>query len=370
VLWIISLAWSIAALTFLAHPRIAPRFAGLAARLAGCDAGGAAWRAFAACALTAALIGGAFIVLRAPVAWAGGFFIEHEWGLSTQSAASFLWDWAKGLALSTVIYAIGLGSILTLRSVATTWWPLIAWGVVSVLVLFLVFIWPVVVDPLFHDFTAVGETDLRQRVESVADRAGLEVGEVMWMDASTKTKRLNAFFTGLGATKRIVLWDTLKDAGLDEIETIVAHEAGHWKYGHMWKGTLIALVGIGAFMGLLWLVFRSGSSWIPDAALPRGGSAAVIVLLLVVVARTLTMPIENGISRSWERQADRASLELSDKPDAFIEAEVKLARGNLSNIEPGPFTVFWFYSHPPVMERITMGERYKSGVRGEELHER
>jgi STE24 endopeptidase len=193
------------------------------------------------------------------------------------------------------------------------------------------------------------------------------------VDASRRTRRTNAYFTGLGATRRIVLYDTLKGdlepgeavpAGrLDEMETILAHEAGHWMHGDVWKGTALAVAGLGGFFLVLWLVLGRGWGWLPAAALPDGARAAAVVLLVGNLCRLVAVPLENAVTRRMERRADRASLEITRNPGAFIRAEVELARRNVSEIEPGPVTVVLIWTHPPALERIRMAEEF-AGAEG------
>jgi STE24 endopeptidase len=373
-LWLVTVVWSLVVLAILAHPRVSAAVVALASRWTGAAEGAPAWRMVSAAAFAIVITVALFLLLRMPCVWARGYFLEHAYGLSTQSAGSFFGDWLKSFAITAALYAVGLWAIVLLRAKLPVWWPLAAWVTVSGLVVFMVFLWPVLVDPLFHRFTPVTEPEVRTRVLEVARSAGIETGEVLWIDASTKTKRTNAYFTGLGATKRIVLYDTLKGKGeeeatippdaLDELETILAHEAGHWQHGHMWKGTVLAVAIIGAFFFAMWLALRLNSAWIPDAGLPAGARLAPLILLAAMLTQVLSMPLANGVSRSWERQADRASLELSGKPEAFIRAEVELARRNVAQVEPGALAVFWLYTHPPVLERIAVGEKHLERMRG------
>jgi STE24 endopeptidase len=375
VLWIASFVWTLAVLVALAHPRVGGIFARAAGRVAGAGPATSGWRVYAATALTIAMLFGAYFVLRMPFAWARGYYFEHAWDLSTQGPGSFLWDWVRAAAITTVLYTIALGAVVVLRAKLPHWWPLAAWGAVSALIALMVFVHPVVIAPVFNRFTPVEEPEVRERAGRIAERAGVKVGEVLWMDASRRTKRTNAYFTGLGATKRIVLYDTLRGKGgegdragdippdrLDEMATILAHEAGHWRHGHIWKGTLLALAGTGAFFLGLWLLTKVPSSWIPAGSLPGGARAAAGAFLAATVVNFLAMPVANGISRSWERAADRASLEYSRKPEAVIRVEVEFARRNIAHIEPGALVVFWFYTHPPVLERIRMAETYNDGT--------
>jgi STE24 endopeptidase len=364
-LWLASVAWGVIVLAALAHPGVGGRLVSAAARVTGAREGAPAWRAYAATALAIAIVIGIYVALKLPFAWARGQWLEHRFGLSTRGAGLFMLDWLKGLAVTVALYTAALGAVVVLRERMPTWWPLAAWGAVSLLIVAMVFLQPVVLAPIFNRFTPVEEPGLRERVTAVARRAGIEVGDVLWVDASRRTRRTNAYFTGLGATRRIVLYDTLRDEdgsvsgdALDEVETILAHEAGHWRAGHIWKGTVLGVLGTGAFFLALWLLFRLGASWAPHPALPAGARAAVVVLLAATVVNFFGMPVSNAISRAWERTADRAALELSSRPEATVRAEVELSRRNLSEIEPGALTVFWLYTHPPVLERIRMAEEF------------
>jgi len=365
MLWLDSLAWGVVVLAALAHPSAGGLLVSAARRLVGAREGGGQWRAYAAAALAIAAIIIVYKVLQLPLAWARGHWLEHRFGLSTRGAGLFMLDWLKALAVTVAIGSLALGAIVALRAVTPKWWPLAAWGAVSVLIVAAVFLQPVLLAPIFNRFTPVEEPELKERVTRVAHAAGIDVGDVLWVDASRRTRRTNAYFTGFGATKRIVLYDTLRGEdgrisgkSLDEIETIVAHEAGHWRAGHVWKGTLLGILGSGAFFLALGLLFKLGASWLPASGLPAGARAAAVILLAATVVNFLAMPVTNAVSRSWERTADRAALEFSGKPEAFVRAEVELSRRNIAEIEPGGLTVFWLYTHPPVLERIRMGKEY------------
>jgi STE24 endopeptidase len=362
-LWLASLVWGVAVLVALAHPKVGGGIASAAARLCGAREGAEPWRVALATGLAIAMLIAVYVALKLPFAWARGHWLEHRFGLSTRGSGLFMLDWLKGLAVTVALYTVALGAVVALRARMPTWWPLAAWGAVSLLIVAMVFLQPVIFAPIFNRCTPVEHTELRERVTAVASRAGIDVGDVLWVDASRRTRRTNAYFAGLGATRRIVLYDTLRDEdgsvsgdALDEVETILAHEAGHWRAGHIWKGTVLAILGTGAFFLALWFLSKLHSSWVPPSALPAGARAAAVVILAVTVVNFFGMPVSNAISRAWERTADRAALELSAKPGAFVRAEVELSRRNLSEIEPGALTVFWLYTHPPVLERIRMGE--------------
>ena len=295
-----------------------------------------------------------------PLGYYSGFVREHAFGVSTQSLGGWLLDRGKGLLLSWVLL-IPAGSLLALL-----WrrypgrWVLPAWILGSMLLVVVVALAPVVVDPLFNTVKPLQNPALRQRVLALAARAGLPVQQVYEIDASRRTRKGNAYFTGLGGTKRIVLYDTLiADNDPAAVELVLAHEMGHWKHAHIWKGLGLSVLAIGA---ALWC----GARVLEWAAARRlflltgvADIAGLPLFLLVLFALSLlTLPVQSGVSRYFERQADYESLQLSRDPAAFIRSEVNLARSNLADLNPPRPLVWLLYSHPPTAERIGMAETF------------
>jgi STE24 endopeptidase len=224
---------------------------------------------------------------------------------------------------------------------------------------------PIVIDPIFHTFKPIRDEAFRRRALDLAARAGVRVEEVLEMDASARTRHVNAYFTGLGRTKRIVIYDTLlKGTTPDEASLILAHEMGHWRHDHIWKGIGWSCIGT----LIILLAACKAVSWAGGGRMGLAGTddplALVLILLLVVILNFLSLPAQNAISRSFERQADMESLRLTDMPDVFVEAERKLSVNNLAEVTPGWATYYLFYTHPSVMERIGMALTYKIGDRG------
>jgi STE24 endopeptidase len=306
-----------------------------------------------------------FELLTLPLGYYAGYVREHAFGLSTQTRAAWLLDRAKG-ALITLALAIPLGSLLALL-----WrrypghWVLPAWALAGIVTILLVGLAPVVIDPLFHTIRPLRDPDLRQRVIALVGRAGIPVDQVYEMDASRRTRKGNAYFTGLGRTKRIVLYDTLlTGSGPEEVELVLAHEIGHWRHAHIWKGIGLSLLGLGIS---LWCGARVLEWAARRGAFHLAGPADIaglpLFLLVLFVLNLMSLPIQTGISRHFEREADRASLVLTGNAAAFIRSEVQLARSNLADLVP-PRTVVWLlYTHPPVAERIRMAETFAAGER-------
>ncbi len=315
-----------------------------------------------AVAIYVALLVLIFELLTLPLGYYAGFVREHTFGLSTQTTMAWFWDRAKG-ALITLVLAVPLGSLLALL-----WrrfpgrWVLPAWGLGATAMILLVALAPVVIDPLFHTIRPLRDPDLRQRVLALAGRARIPVEQVYETDASRRTRKGNAYFTGLGHTKRIVLYDTLIiGSGPDEVELVVAHEMGHWKRAHIWKGIGLSLLGMGIALWcgarvLDWAV-RRGSFHLAG---PADVAGLPLFLLVLFVLNLASLPIQNGISRRFEREADHASLELTGNATAFIRSEVQLARSNLADLTPPPAIVWLLYTHPPVVERIRMAESFRA----------
>ena len=319
----------------------------------------AAWvgdRPWLAVTLYAACLLLLYRLLLLPLELYGGYYREHMYGLSTQGLGGWFKDWGKGLLLQVILLLPTVNLLYLFIRRDPLRWFLPAGGVLTVLILVLAFAAPVLIDPLFHTFTPLKDADLKGRVIRLAERAGVAVEQVLEADASRRTVKANAYVTGFGRTKRIVLYDTLLTrASADEVEVVLAHEMGHRMYQHIWKGVGLSVVALFVGLGITALVLRWGSArgLITHPADPAGLPLLILTLLLLSL---VTLPLQNVVSRHFERQADRAALELTGNRQAHIKVEVDLARSNLADITPPRWAVLLLYTHPPVLERIAIAE--------------
>jgi len=319
----------------------------------------AAWaghRPWLALTLYAACLLLLYRLLLLPLELYGGYYREHMYGLSTQGLGGWFRDWGKGLLLQVILLLPTVNLLYLFIRRDPLRWFLPAGGVLTVLILVLAFAAPVLIDPLFHTFTPLKDADLKGRVIRLAERAGVAVEQVLEADASRRTVKANAYVTGFGQTKRIVLYDTLLTrASADEVEVVLAHEMGHRMYQHIWKGVGLSVVALFVGLGITALVLRWGSArgLITHPADPAGLPLLILTLLLLSL---VTLPLQNVVSRHFERQADRAALELTGNRQAHIKVEVDLARSNLADITPPRWAVLLLYTHPPVLERIAIAE--------------
>lgn len=286
-----------------------------------------------------------------------GFHTRKSWGMTQRSLSDWFVDYVKNFVLSGLFQIVPLvGLYLLVRWKPRSWWVLAGSGAI-LLGVGLAFIYPLLIDPLFNKFTPLADTrwaDREPEMRKLIDQAGIEAGDIMVMDASRQGNHSNAYFTGFGASRRIVLYDNLlKDHAPDETLSILAHEIGHWRHHHIVKG--LTLAAIGAFLGcfllsriLLGLVGQ-GKWKLHSPSDPRG---IPLVYLLYVLAAWLSMPLQNQVSRLFETQADTAALELAGKPEAFRRAEIQLCRTNKSNVLPHPVNAWFFATHPSPLERI------------------
>ncbi len=296
-------------------------------------------------------------LLLLPVNLYGGYFREHAYGLSTYGLGGWFKDWGKGLLLQVLVLLpiVNLVYILIRRDPIR--WFLPAGGVVGGLVLLLTFLAPILIDPFFHTFTPLKDADLKARVLKLAERAGIPVEQVLEADASRRTVKANAYVTGFGGTKRIVLYDTLLDrASPEEVEVVLAHEMGHRMHHHLWKGIGLSILALFPGLGIASIVLRWGSTR-GLLAHPADPAGLPLLGLTLLVLSLLALPLGNAISRGFERQADLAALELSGNREAYVRVEVDLARSNLADITPPRWAVFLLYTHPPVLERIAVAEQ-------------
>jgi STE24 endopeptidase len=290
-----------------------------------------------------------------PVAYYSGVVLERRYGLSSESTAHWLRDYAKAALLSTVV-AVAAAEFLywTIRRWPQHWWVAAAFGC-GCAVLLLARAAPVVLLPLFYRFTPLERPPLQARLRALSDRAGMPVLGVYEWGLGDKTRRANAALVGVGGTRRILLSDTLL-AGYsdDEIEVILAHELAH----HAHRDVLKA---VAAQTGLLLLGFAAGA-WVVKAGgrmegtmgfTGAGDVAALPLLLLAGGAVSVAMtPLIHALSRFHERRADAFALRLTGRPADFISAMRRLGVQNLVEPQPSRAIVWLFYSHPPIEERI------------------
>jgi len=297
-----------------------------------------------------------FRLLLLPLDLYGGYVREHAYDLATQRLGGWLLDWGKGLLLQMALLVPTVHVLYALIRRDPLRWFVPAAAVLGGLIVALTFLAPILIDPLFHTFTPLSDPALKARVTRLAERAGFPVEQVLVADASRRTVKANAYVTGFGRTKRIVLYDTLlTGASPEEVEVVLAHEIGHRVHHHIWKGVGLSILALLAGLGVAALVLRWG---VTQRLLPHAADSAGLPLLVLTlfVLNLATLPVQNAISRHFERQADRAALALSRSREAYISMEVGLARSNLADITPPGWAVFLLYTHPPVLERIAIAE--------------
>ena len=267
--------------------------------------------AVAAAAAYAALVTVFSSLVRAPLACWRGWRREREWGFSTQGLGGWLADRAKGLALSVVLGAAAWAAAVALARALPGWWAVPAAAALALAVLLLSFVAPVVLEPLFNRFRPLDDETLSLRLRRLSERAGVPVRDVLVADASRRTTKVNAYVSGIGRTRRVVVFDTLlRAAAPEEVEVVVAHELGHRREGHVTKLTLLAMTGAAVAVLVLWAVLGT------RVADPRTLPEALLLLLALELA---ALAPGAWLSRRFERVADRWSLELTEEPAAFAQ---------------------------------------------------
>ncbi|MEI4277605.1 M48 family metallopeptidase [Klenkia terrae] len=298
-------------------------------------------------------------VVTLPLA-AYGEVVRHRFGLSTRS-----WPlWARDVAVDTGITAglTALGLVLLVavaRRAPRTWWAWVGVGAAG-LVVAGSFLYPVVIEPAFNDFTSLPAGPLRTDLLDLAAANGTPVQDVLVADASRRTTALNAYVSGFGSTRRIVVYDTLLDQlPDDQIESIAAHELGHVATDDVLTGTLVGALGAGAGVALLgWLLGSAPLLRRAGAEGPGDPRVVPLVLLLVAVGTLLSTPVQNGVSRQLEARADQHSLDLAEDPDAFAAVMRRLAVANLNQPDPPAAWQWFFGSHPTTAQRVAAAQEW------------
>jgi STE24 endopeptidase len=324
----------------------------------------AAGRPFGGHWLAEALLGGLAVALAGelvtlPIAtWR--HTVLRRYGLSTQDWAGWAVDLAKGYAIGALLAAVALAGFFTVTRFLPRWWWAVAAPGAAALVTLLMFVFPVLVEPVFNTFTPMEPGPLRTRLIAMARADGVPVRDVLVADASRRTRGLNAYVSGLGPTRRVVVYDTLLErAPEDEVASVVAHELGHAAASDTLIGTLLAALGtatgvIGLYLLGSWtgLLHRAGVDAISE---PR---AVALLLALVTVAGLLSGPAQGLLSRRIEARADAHALALTRDPATFEAMQRRLMTTNLGEPDPPRLEYWLFATHPSTIERIAAARAY------------
>jgi Zn-dependent protease with chaperone function len=299
-----------------------------------------------------------------PLAFYGGFVLERRYGLSTQRVGGWLLDQLKSVAIGIVLGTAAAIAVYSLIRLSPLHWWLPAGVLFAMVMVGLTNLAPVLLLPLFYAVKPLGHDALRARLLALARRAGADVlGAYEW-GMGSKTKKANAALAGLGATRRILVSDTmLADYTEDEIEVVLAHELAHHVHGDIWKGigfdSLLVIAGCFA-------ASRALAAFAPVFLLRGVDDVAGVPLLMLAAAAVsfVMVPVAHAMSRSFERRADRFALELTRNPGAFASAMRRLAMQNLAEERPSKLVEWLFYSHPPFRDRIAAADAWRKLVLG------
>jgi STE24 endopeptidase len=367
-LYFLDVAYGLLLLVLLLQLRVAPKFRDVATRVGG--------NTFLQTIVFVPLILLTIDILSLPTAiWSHRLALKYQ--QSIQSWDSWLVDWAKGEGVEVVIGLLVIWILYAIiRKSPRRWW-LYFWVIAVPLTVLGAVAEPLILEPLFFKFTPLANSQphLAERIESVVKRAGLEIPQsrMFVMNASSKLKAVNAYASGLGATKRVVVWDTsIQRMTEDEILFVFGHEMGHYVLGHVRNGILFFCGVLLCFLFLAYhilhrMLSRWGESWAIRGADDLASLPALILLLTVF--GFLFTPLSNAYSRHLEHQADQYGLEVihglvPEAPVVAAHAFQILGEVDLEEPNPSPAVKFWFYNHPPLDERMRFAQTYDPWSQG------
>lgn len=308
-------------------------------------------------------------LIELPLSWYSQFRLEEKFGFNRMDMRTFVMDTIKGAVLGLVIMLPLAWVVLTLMAKAGSLWWLYAWAVWAAFALAMMVIFPTYIAPLFNKFSPLEDASLKERVTALMQRTGFTAKGFFVMDGSKRSAHANAYFTGLGASKRVVFFDTLlSKLNVSEVEAVLAHELGHFKHKHVTKrlvwmmaSSLIGLALLGYLSQQAWFYFGLGVQ--PQLNNFTGANNAVALLLFMLAVPVFLFafsPIGAWLSRKQEFEADAFAVAHANGND-LVQALVKLFEDNASTLTPDPLFVKWYYSHPPASERFS---RIESGISG------
>lgn len=298
-----------------------------------------------------------FIVLGLPglpFEWFRQFRLEERFGFNKSTIGLWIVDKLKGFAIGAVLGIPALALLIWLVGLTQYWW---LWGFAAFVIiqLVLVVLYPMFILPLFNKFEDLPEGTLRKRLMDLGDRTGFKAKTILVMDGSKRSGHSNAYFTGFGRFRRIVLYDTLIEQMQEtELESVLAHEIGHYKLGHIPKLLLLSVISLFfSFLALGWL--QGGDWFVQSFGFAPTGAIGPVILLFGLLAGLVTFwisPLTNALSRKHEYEADDfAKRALDNDPNPLLKALRILSEKNLSNLTPHPVYSAFYYSHPTLLER-------------------
>lgn len=309
------------------------------------------WAATAAFAAEVVILG---TLVRLPLRFWAGYVHEHAWGLSRQSPGGWAGDQMKALGVGMLLVAAAATALVGSARALPSTWPILAAAGAALAVLLLTWAAPVLLEPLFSRVRPLDDAELAADLRALGEASGVPLRDVLVSDASRRTGKLNAYVSGLGRTRRLVLFDTLlTEAEQPEVRVVVAHELGHRHEQHLEKGTALAMVGAALFVVVLWAALS-----VPGLRTALGVTGAEdprvvpFVLLAGTALEVLVMPFGAALSRRWERQADRFSIDVTGDAESFTKIHRELAIANLSDVDPPRAIYLAFFTHPTAPERI------------------
>lgn len=284
----------------------------------------------------------------------GTFVLEKKYGFSTITWRIWITDLIKSAVISLILLAIIVSALMAvILNFPASWW---FWGWVFFTAFQIIMMWlyPVVIAPLFNKYEPIQDEALQDGITKLMSKAGLKAKGIFQVDAGKRSKHTNAYFTGIGKTKRIVLYDTLLAShSAEEILAVLAHEIGHWKKKHILKqmafmiiGSLVLLYGV--YLAVNWQPLYAAFG-LQDSPVYAG---LFLVSLYLGTAGFFLSPLGAALSRRYEREADFMARQLTGKTAPMIDALKRLAKDNLANLHPHPLYVWFYYSHPPLVQRV------------------
>lgn len=304
------------------------------------------------------VVGFAASFLSFPISYYTGFYLEHKYNLSNQTFWKWVLEGLKGFLVSLVIgIPILLIFYFSLNYFGSIWW--LPFAVIMFLVsVVLSQIFPILIFPIFYKITPIEDESLKERITKLARNANLKVENIYKFDMSKNTKKANAAFTGLGKTKRIILGDTLlENYSVEEIETVIAHELGHYKKKHIIKNILIGTASSFLTLFIIAFLYKNSLSWFDFTSITQVAALPLLALWSMLIS-LIQAPLGNVLSRKFEYEADEYAIFETKNPFAFKKTLEKLTEQNLGDKEPHPFVEWFFYSHPSIKNRINAIDKF------------